>query len=720
MAESSTPSASIRRSALPWPIRLLRLPFDLLFLTWDFLRLKLWVVRNLPALLFGGRPAPFGPLFASGVIETTADGTLWHCSLAAKYGTKSLLRLLFRGLRWHQTADGRRYLCWQGSRSQSPTTLWRFVLTGVFLACLWLIPVGCLLWHYRHLLPLPRGLTHAGTAVPGADGSALLRRDPDQAAQLVAQATEAESDGRTAAARAVFRSAAARDPNLLDAHLGVGRTSQALGFADAARQAFARALELAPAEPAAVLGLARALHSQGAERKAIELLHRLAHLTPESAEAHVLLSSCHLALGELDQAAAAMEQALALAPEDQATLAAAAETALRRGQIAEAERHYRALVDRDAKDMRARVGLARIARFKGDLREAEALLTALLVEAPSEVQAIEELIDVQGAAGQPAKALETCRDSMAKYPDQVRLREKHLALLSALGRDNDLYVAGTRLLADNAGNLAAHLHLAAMFLRRGLPALAIDHCTKALAQQPGSEHAYRLLISAQLLAGDLESARERLERLLARLPEDLDAIIKLADYHRRKNDAASAVALLRKGVEYHPGSPIARSQLAQMLFLSGDTAGALIEFREVQRQAPDDPKALNNAAAAIVHAKGDLDEALAYAEKARALEPANAQVLDTLAWVHARRGNPEQALPLCELAVALQPDSPILRYHHGSILAALGRKDEAKKALRAALIPGVDFHGSTEARELLGKLSGEAAAQAEPASTPTP
>ena len=45
-------------------MHVLRLPFDLLFLTWDFLRLLAWTLRNLPALLTGNRPAPFAPLLA--------------------------------------------------------------------------------------------------------------------------------------------------------------------------------------------------------------------------------------------------------------------------------------------------------------------------------------------------------------------------------------------------------------------------------------------------------------------------------------------------------------------------------------------------------------------------------------------------------------------------------------------------------------------------------
>jgi Flp pilus assembly protein TadD len=219
-----------------------------------------------------------------------------------------------------------------------------------------------------------------------------------------------------------------------------------------------------------------------------------------------------------------------------------------------------------------------------------------------------------------------------------------------------------------------------------------------------------LLVAAQMQAGDIEAAKERLERLLTVLPQDLDTIIKLSECLRRRGDTTKAVEQLRKGVEYHPGSTIARSQLGQILFVAGDMKGALAEFREAYRLAPDDPKSLNNLAAAINYADGDLSEALALAEQAHSREPHNPQILDTLAWVLSRRGQHDRALPLSEMAVALQSDLPIISYHHGAILAALGRQDAAKESLKQALRAGVEFHGSAAARALLVQLSGGAPA----------
>ncbi len=707
MGEDTPSKGSRTQALLLLPLRIVRLPFDLLFLTWDFLLVTVWGIQNLPARLLGAPQRPFRPRFEGGIIEERHGGTLWYCPLAPKYGTKSLLRLLFPRLVWHASADGRPSLCWHGSASNGPTTWPWYLLTALLLALVWAGGVGALAWRFRGHLSFGQRLQ--AQASPTA--AVALRNDPARAAQFVAQALALERDGKPDEARARFRDAVARDSTCQAAHLGDGRLCLSLGLTDDARAAFAKALELNATDPQAMLGMARVLHAQGADRKALELLQAAVARSPDVAAAHALQATCLLGLGDIGAATTAIERALELAPGDEATIATAAELELRQGHLDKAETYYRRLVDRNVENLVGRIGLARLLRIKGNARDAEVLLRALLVEKPGELQATEELIDVLLASGRPQDGLALCRQTIDRTPAGcIRLREKQLAIFFGLGLDNELYVAAGKLLTDSPGNLAAHTQLAAMFLRKGLPALAIDHCAKALAQQPGMENVYRLQVAALLQAGDTVAAKERLERLLAVLPQDLDAIIKLAECLRRQGDTGKAVELLRQGVEFHPGSSAARSQLAHMAFLAGDTKGALAEFREAHRLAPDDPKSLNNLAAAINYADGDLKEALVYAEQARRAEPYNAQILDTLAWVHRGLGDTGRALSFSEMAVALQPELPILRYHHGAILAALGKNDEAKESLKAALRPGVEFHGTTEARALLLRLSGGAPA----------
>lgn len=66
----------------------------------------------------------------------------------------------------------------------------------------------------------------------------------------------------------------------------------------------------------------------------------------------------------------------------------------------------------------------------------------------------------------------------------------------------------------------------------------------------------------------------------------------------------------------------------------------------------------------------DLDHALEYALAVTEAEPENASYLDTLAWVHFRRGEPLLALPPIEKAARLEPENPTIAAHLRAILAA--------------------------------------------------
>ena len=79
------------------------------------------------------------------------------------------------------------------------------------------------------------------------------------------------------------------------------------------------------------------------------------------------------------------------------------------------------------------------------------------------------------------------------------------------------------------------------------------------------------------------------------------------------------------------------------------------------------------------------DRALTLASRAAKLRPAAPDVLDTLGWVHYRRGAYAEAERALARAVERAPDSGLLRYHLGMAYLKFGMKSEAAAELRAAL-----------------------------------
>ena len=83
--------------------------------------------------------------------------------------------------------------------------------------------------------------------------------------------------------------------------------------------------------------------------------------------------------------------------------------------------------------------------------------------------------------------------------------------------------------------------------------------------------------------------------------------------------------------------------------------------------------------------KGSLDEALALAQLAGAIQPKNPAILDTLAWIEHLRGTDAIAVKLAPIAVRGNPDNPDTRLHAAVIYAATGQSAEALAHLDEAV-----------------------------------
>jgi tetratricopeptide (TPR) repeat protein len=74
---------------------------------------------------------------------------------------------------------------------------------------------------------------------------------------------------------------------------------------------------------------------------------------------------------------------------------------------------------------------------------------------------------------------------------------------------------------------------------------------------------------------------------------------------------------------------------------------------------------------------GDLDAALALAQKAHDLAPNMIEASDTLGCIQYKKGWHDRAIPLFEECVKKDPQSATYRYHLGMALLAAGQKKKS-------------------------------------------
>lgn len=119
--------------------------------------------------------------------------------------------------------------------------------------------------------------------------------------------------------------------------------------------------------------------------------------------------------------------------------------------------------------------------------------------------------------------------------------------------------------------------------------------------------------------------------------------------------------------------------------LAGDKELAFKTMERVITIDPENPQALNYVGYTLADKGLNLERALVLIETALKQEPDKAYIVDSLAWVHYRLGNLEEAWEAINRCLSLGVEDPTIWEHYGDIAKAMGRKADARKGYREAL-----------------------------------
>jgi tetratricopeptide (TPR) repeat protein len=116
--------------------------------------------------------------------------------------------------------------------------------------------------------------------------------------------------------------------------------------------------------------------------------------------------------------------------------------------------------------------------------------------------------------------------------------------------------------------------------------------------------------------------------------------------------------------------------------------------------------ALNNLAWLLTEVRKRPDEALPLATRAEQLAPRSAETLDTLGWVHYRRGDFTLAQKTLQRAAEQAPGNAAIQYHLGMAFSRLGQRDQAVSALRLAAQADPQLAQREKISQLIKELGG--------------
>jgi tetratricopeptide (TPR) repeat protein len=215
---------------------------------------------------------------------------------------------------------------------------------------------------------------------------------------------------------------------------------------------------------------------------------------------------------------------------------------------------------------------------------------------------------------------------------------------------------------------------------------ALDATRAAIIRNPTDRS---LKLTEAMILGDLQKYNESLEALRAMLKEqtvgDTTLLAIMGNIQLQSGQLKDAEATIRKALEIEPNETDLLIQLGSIQDRAGQRADAEKTLRAVLEREPDNATALNNLGYFLAERSARYNEALPLIEKAVSIEPLNGSFLDSLGWVQYKLGRLQEARGHLEKATLYTRRNATVYEHLGDVLRDLGRLQEARRNWEVAL-----------------------------------
>jgi tetratricopeptide (TPR) repeat protein len=336
----------------------------------------------------------------------------------------------------------------------------------------------------------------------------------------------------------------------------------------------------------------------------------------------------------------------------------------------------------DPKHVGARLSLAEVDLARGENGQAVSNADQVLSAEPANAEAM--LLRARGwmKMGEDRKAREDLATVLATNPKWNDARRELAELDLRQRRFEEAETLFQALLADgDARGLTGAIECE---VGQGRWAQAIQMAAEQVQRKPESAEYRAKLADLLLRAAKYGDAAEQFQELIDRSPSSEELYLRLGEAKARLNDARGAMAAFEKARELTPGDATPDLDLGILHDQARNFAEARQAYEAALRKQPDNSTALNNLAFLEAEQGVDLDQALAYAQRARAKRPDDVNVIDTLGLIYVKKNLTEDGLRMLREVVKLQPDNAMFRLHLALAWYQKGDRTMARQELEAA------------------------------------
>ena len=178
----------------------------------------------------------------------------------------------------------------------------------------------------------------------------------------------------------------------------------------------------------------------------------------------------------------------------------------------------------------------------------------------------------------------------------------------------------------------------------------------------------------------------------------------LASLYMEQGLFQDSYTILDTALGVHPNSTKVYFEYGLLLEKENKREQALKQMSALLEIDPDHAEALNYVGYTWADMGINLEQALAYIQKAIALKPGNGYIRDSLGWVYFRMGELSRATEEILKAIKLEPNDPYIHEHLGDIYLKLGKREQALKAYKEAQRLFTDINKQQQMQERIDGL----------------
>jgi predicted Zn-dependent protease len=503
-------------------------------------------------------------------------------------------------------------------------------------------------------------------------------RDAEAALQLAAFYTGASRENEM---KAVLKRMLDDPTGFPQAHLQVGEFFERIRRWDDALQHYEQGVQTSPKEKIFYLKrITNVWLAQGKGEQALRVVTEIRKQEPTDQGAQAVQASLLLASGKpekVTEAASLFRSLVNKSPENAIWHFNFGRALAAQGDTAGAKREFQEASRQKPDFLPPRLALAHQGETEGDYASALRYANEILAIDPNlpNVRMLRAVSLIN--TGDDAQARAELSKLKPILPDEVQLQSAVLDLKHKKFKDAE--DGFRKLLQKDPGNERALSGVVQTEAAQNQLDKAQQLLRQELDKSPGSEAVRLLLAQVEVSRSQLDPAIEQYQRLLVMQPGSARYHLSLGRVYQQKGDLSHAIPEIREAGLLAPKDPLPPAILAHAMIAAGQKREALSSLRHALELKPDSAALMNDLAYLIVDSAGNLDEALALAQKAVQAAPQDPEMADTLAWIYVKRNQNDSALQILRGLVGKYPEKTSFRYHLGMALLHSGDQASAKR-----------------------------------------